>query len=159
MLKVSFKDENIIVRTFNDKATVVTMTGRVDLPDFWDNIPYSISSWIYDYSAIDVDGSWKQLIIISKGKSVCADDDTFNEEVGYMIAESRAMIKIYKFMHTLCEKLMKYYYDIMYGNAEFDVIRESHTEAPKDCLYLVCQKYRELWIKESRHLGKLLEEA
>ena len=157
MLKVSFKDENIIVRTFNDKATVVTMTGRVDLPDFWDNIPYSISSWIYDYSAIDVDGSWKQLIIISKGKSVCADDDTFDEEIGYRIAESRAMIKIYKFMYNLCTKLYRHYMNLAIGIDKDKPFRPD--SFCRGSLYDAKSKYQKLLVKESYHLGKLLEEA
>ena len=34
--------------------------------------------------------------------------------IGYRIAETRAKIKLYKFIHNLCEKLMKQYYDVMY---------------------------------------------
>lgn len=165
MLKVSFKDDSIKVQTFNSRAVVVTMVGKMIIPTIlWQIFPNNVADWIWQHPSIDA--SWgtctKENEVIRlefSGKSVCAEGDTFNAETGRRIAESRAKIKLYKFMHNLCEKIMQHYFGIMYGNAEFGVISESHTEEPKDCLYLTCKKYRELWIKESHHLGKLLEEA
>lgn len=156
MLKVSFKEDYMRVQTFNDKATVVTMTGRVDLPDFWDNIPHIISNWMYDCPSIEVDATWNQLILISKGKSVCADEDTFDEEIGYRIAESRAMIKIYKFMEKLTDKLCQHYFKVLYGDADIHNIFYNQKD---ESLYAAHQRYQALLIKESQHLGKLLEEA
>jgi hypothetical protein len=165
MLKVSFKEDCMKVQTFNDRATVVTMVGQMTIPaNLWQIFPEDITYWIWKHQ--EIDATWgaytknKEVFRLEfSGKSVCAEEDIFNAVTGQRIAESRAKIKLYKFMHNLCESLMKYYYAIMYGNAEFDVIRESHMEAPKDCLYLTCKKYRELWIKESHHLGKLLKEV
>ena len=165
MFKVSFKNNAIEIETFNSCATIVTLTGEMAIPpNVWDAFPDKITNWMWHHPSIDA--SWgkctvdKEVIRLEvTGKSVCAKGDIFDAETGKRIAESRAKIKLYKFVHNLCEKIMKYYYSIMYGNAEFDIIRESHIEAPQDCLYLTCQKYRELWIKECHHLGKLLEEA
>lgn len=157
MLKVSFKEDYMRVQTFNDKATVVTMTGRVDLPDFWDNIPHTISNWMYDCSFIEVDATWNQLILISKGKSVCADEDTFDEEIGYRIAESRAMIKIYKFMYSLCTKLYRHYMNLAIGIDKDKPFRPD--SFCRGSLYDAKSKYQKLLVKESYHLGKLLEEA
>ena len=159
MFKVSFKENAKKVQVFNNKDTVVTLIGKMDFPTKILNLtPQHILRWMWDHPSVDV--SWGEPMKVEvSGKSICSDIDVFNPVLGERIAESRAKIKLYKFLHNLCEMLMNHYYDIMYGNAEIGTIRESHTEAPKDCLYLTCQKYRELWIKESRHLGKLLEEA
>ena len=165
MFKVSFKEESKKTQIFNGKATLVTLVGEMKMPtEVWRAFPDDVAHWMWGHQGVDV--QWgnctrtqEAFILEITGKSVCAEGDIFNAEVGQRIAESRVKIKLYKFMHNLCESLMKYYYDIMYGNAEFDVIRESHTEAPKDCLYLTCKKYRELWIKESHHLGELLKKT
>lgn len=165
MFKVSFKKDCMKVQTFNDKATVVTIVGEMTIPsEVWTAFPDKITDWMWQHPSIDA--TWgtctksEEVIRLEfSGKSVCAEGDTFDENIGKRIAESKAKVKLYKFVHNLCEMLMKYYYGIMYGNAEFDIIRESHEEAPKNCLYLTCKKYRDLWIKESYHLGKLLTEA
>ena len=165
MFKVSFKENSKKVEVFNNRATIVTLVGHMIIPSkVWAIFPNGMANWMWEHPSIDA--SWgtctreNEVIRLEvTGKSVCAKEDIFNAVTGERIAESRAKIRLYKFIHTLCENLMTYYYGIMYGNAEFDVIRESHTESPKDCLYLTCKKYRELWIKESHHLGKLLEEA
>lgn len=167
MFKVSFKDNSKKAQVFNNRATIVTLVGTMTFPTtLWSVFPDIIANWMWQHPSVDA--SWSShnknlnmeaIRLEVSGKSVCAEEDTFNPIIGERIAESRAKIKLYKFLHNLCEMLMNHYYDIMYGNAEIGTIRESHTEAPKDCLYLPCQKYRELWIKESRHLGKLLEEA
>ena len=154
MFKVSFKKDSKKVQTFNNRATVVTIVGEMSLPtEIWNMFPDKIANWMWQHPTIDA--SWgnctKDTEVITlkvSAKSVCAKEDTFDSIIGYRIAETRAKIKLYKFVHNLCEKLMKQYYD-----------GESHEEAPKDCLYLTCKKYRELWIKESYHLGKLLTEA
>ena len=165
MFKVSFNKDSKKVQTFNNRATVVTITGEMSFSsEVWDIFPDKITNWMWQHPTIDAHwGNCTESTEVIKlkvsAKSVCAKEDTFDSTIGYRIAETRAKIKLYKFVHNLCEKLMKKYYGIMYGNAEFDVIRESHTEAPKDCLYLTCKKYRELWIKESHRLGKLLEKV
>lgn len=165
MLKVSFKKDSKKVQTFNGRCTLVTLVGQMSIPNnLWSAFPNEVANWIWEHPSVD--SSWgtctKENEIIRLecfGKSVCAEGDTFDPVIGERIAESRAKIRLYKFMHNMCEKIVQFYYGIMYGNAEFDVIRESHIEAPMDCLYLTCKKYRELWVKESYHLGKLLEEA
>ena len=162
MLKLSFKESSKNVQVFNDRATVVAWTCSMEMPDWWAKIPIEIYEWADNHPSVFLSEGYGnsgglRILLSAQGKSVCAEEDEFNAELGEWIAESRAKIKLYKFIHTLCEKLMKYYYDIMYGNAEFDIVRESHSEAPKDCLYLTCKKYQALWIKESHHLGKLLE--
>ena len=164
MFKVSFRDfdgPSKKVQTFNDRVTIVTLKGRMALPNWWYNIPSDILDWVRRHPSID---AWEslannELVIVVQGKTIRAEEDEDNPVIAERIAESRAKIRLYKFLEKLCEKLMKYYYGIMYGNAEFDVIRESHSEEPKDCIYLACKKYRELWIKEFHHLGKLLEES
>ena len=164
MFKVSFKKEYKKVQIFNNRATLVTLIGELKMPvAVYNVLPDVITDWMWEHQGIDV--QWgncsreqEAFRLEVTGKSVCAEGDVFDSLIGQRIAESRAKIKLYKFMHTLCEKTLHYYYSIMYGNAEVH-LTESHTEAPKDCLHLTCQKYRDLLIKESYHLGKLLEEA
>jgi hypothetical protein len=161
MFKVSFIGDFKDVQVFNAKATVVTLTGRFDMPEWWNNIPDEVYDWVDTHPSVNVNESWGtgEVILDVQGKAVCHEDDTFNAIIGERIAESKAKFRIYKFMHNMCEMLMKHYYGVMYGNAEFDIIKESHTEEPKDCLFLTCIRYRELMIKESHHLGELLKEA
>ena len=164
MFKVSFKEDYKKVQTFNDKATLVTLTGELKMPrEIWNVFPESITRWIWEHQGVDV--RWKnstkrqeELTIEIVGKSICADGDAFNQEIGQRIAESRAKIKLFRFMLTLCKKLMKYYYSFMYGNAELNYFVESHIEKPKDGLYLTYTKYTELYFNEFAHLNNLLEE-
>ena len=85
--------------------------------------------------------------------------ETPNPVIGERIAEARAKIKVYKFMHTLCKKLMYHYYGILYGVPEG--IGELHTKVISDHqggLQEACNKYATLWLKESQHLGKLMKD-
>ena len=114
MFKVSFKDDFMNVSTFRKKVTVVTLKGTCALPSWFDHIPYEISNWMWSHPSVDVHDTWlngkQNLFIETTGKAICADNDTFNNKLGKRIAESRAKYRIYKFMHNMCEILMKCYY-------------------------------------------------
>lgn len=160
MLKVSFKDDCMKVQTFNNKATVVTIVGELIIPNkLLYVLPPEIHKWINDHPAVDAT-SYALTNLKVSGKSVCSDEDTFNAETGKRIAESRAKIRLYKFMHTLCTKILLNFYGLMYGVPEgasaihTAVISDSHGGLREEC-----KKYATLWVKESQHLGKLLEEA
>ena len=160
-MKISFIGNFKDVQSFNNKATVVTLTGRFKMPDWWHRIPHDVYEWIDTHPSVNVNESFgtAEVILVVQGKAVCAEEDEFNAALGEWIAESRAKIKLYKFMYTLCKKLLAYYFTAMYGNREVDLVRESHTEPPRSCIWSYLNKYRELVIKESHHLGKLLEEV
>lgn len=159
MLKVSFKDNFKKVQTFNETATVVTLTGRVKIPLWWRLIPASIEAWAWNHPSVDFEDNYQELIIKVSGKSVCSEHDTFDPVLGERIAESRAKIRLYKFMHTLCTKILLNYYSLIYGTPNGN---EDHTAVIFDThggLQEECMKYSTLWLKESQHLEKLIAEA
>lgn len=153
MLKVSFKDDCMKVQTFNNKATVVTIVGELIIPNkLLYVLPPEINKWINDHPAVKA--SYALTNIEVSGKSVCSDEDTFNAETGKRIAESRAKIKLYKFMYRLIDQFCDYYSKLFLGYVGF-----LPTSDTSNSIYAELHKYEALWIKESQHLGKLLEEA
>jgi hypothetical protein len=163
MLKVSFKDDFKKVQTFNDKAIVVTLTGKILCPSFIsDCLPPKVWEWVNHHQSVEVSESYLTTglyyIIKMSGKSVCSDNDAFDAQMGERIAESRAKIKLYKFMHTLCKKLMYCYYGYIYGVPEGRGTYKTATLSDyHGGLQDACRKYAELWVKESRHLNSLIE--
>jgi hypothetical protein len=93
------------------------------------------------------------------GKAVCSEDDTFDAETGKRIAESRAKIKLYKFMHTLIVKLYEYYFGLILGSKYSSKYISQELDTSENTLFDSMSKYQALLIKESHHLGQLLEEA
>ena len=159
MLKVSFKDGFKKVQRFNERATVVTLKGEVVVP-YWELFPNKIQEWMFqEQNTVEAEDTISRLKIKAVGKSVRAEEDADNPVLAERIAEARAKLKIYNFMYRLCNKLLKHSFSQMYGNAEISNITESHSEPPKDCMWLATRKYMGLMIKESHHLGQLLEEA
>lgn len=161
MFKVSFKEDSKKVQVFNDKATVVTLTGRVKMPKWFCFMPSNIAYWVGHHPTVEFDGIYAldEAVITVSGKSVCSEKDTFDSVLGERIAESRAKIRLYKFMHTLCKNLMYYYYGILYGVPEGNGELETGMAKHKGGLQEACSKYASLWIKESKHLGELLNQA
>jgi hypothetical protein len=161
MLKVSFKDDFKKVQTFNEKATVVNLTGTVKFPnELFRLIPLDLDEWIFHHPAVEVvDSVVRGWTLKVSGTSKCSEGDVFDAVIGERLAEARAKLKIYRFMYTLCSKLLHYYFGMMYGNAEIDRVTESHSEPPKDCIWMTYKKYKSLMIKESHHLGQLLSET
>ena len=163
MFKVSFKDDFKKVETFNDKDTIVTLVGFLNYPnEIWDVTVDNIVNWMLLHSSVDV--KWREpgtdtFRLEFSGKSVCAEEDTYDKILGERIAESRAKIKLYKFMTTLCSKIMNDLYVKMYGNGELMRVNENHNEPPKDCIQLAYMKYKNLWSREMKHLNDLLDKT
>jgi hypothetical protein len=162
MFKVSFKKDCKKVQTFNDRATIVTIVGYMDYPnELWTCTPTSITDWLWNHPSIDVrvyggDG----LRLEFSGKSVCSAEDTFNPIIGERIAESRAKIRLYKFIHTLLYKLYVYYFDVILGDryALCDIEKTINYNKPGG-IFEEMGKYKDLLRKETLHLEKLLEET
>jgi hypothetical protein len=162
MFKVSFKKDCKKVQTFNDRATIVTIVGIMDYPnELWTCTPTSITDWLWNHPSIDVrvyggDG----LRLEFSGKSVCSAEDTFNPIIGERIAESRAKIRLYKFVHTLLYKLHVYYFGITFGDryALCDIGEFADYSKPGG-IFKEMVKYKVLLDKETIHLEKLLKEA
>ena len=160
MFKVSFIDYDgpcKKVQTFNDKVTVVTLKGRMALPDWWYNIPSDILDWVRRHPSVD---AWEslannELVIVVQGKTVRAEEDEDNPVLAERIAESKAKIKLYKFLRKLCDKLFRYYHNIVYGNLKV-TYQSSCAGIFTDYLLKASIKYIDLWIRELEHLDKLL---
>lgn len=159
MLKVSFKEDYQKVQVFNDRATIVTVVGQMVIPwEVWDMVPSKISVWMWHHPSVSVNTSYsneeyKVINLESSGKSICAKDDTFDAEIGRRIAESRAKIRLYKFMYKLLDQLCDYYGKLLVGYKGFN------SASINGSLLSELEKYQALWVKESHHLGKLLEDA
>lgn len=157
MLKVSFKDKEGCpakrVEVFNDKATVVTLTGVVKAPEWWWKIPKEIHKWMVNHPSVEVyDNLLGNVIVKVIGKSICSDEDEFNPVLGERIAEARAKKKLYGFMLTLTKKLICYYHNLLYG--KFAVKVEGETA--DSCIYKEMEKYSVLYGAELEHLRNLL---
>ena len=162
MFKVSFKENAKKIQIFNNKATVVTLTGRVKMPKWFCFMPSNLAYWIGHHPTVEFDGVYAldEAIVTTSGKSICSENDTFDSVLGERIAESRAKIKLYRFMHDLCKKLMYYYYGILYGVPEGKGEVETKViKYYKGGLQEACSKYTSLWVKESKHLSELLNQA
>lgn len=157
MLKVSFKDKEGCparkVEVFNDKATVVTLTGVIKAPEWWWKIPKEIHKWMTNHPSVEVyDNLLGNVIVKVIGKSICSDEDEFNPVLGERIAEARAKKKLYGFMLTLTKKLICYYHNLLYG--KFAVKVEGETA--DSCIYKEMEKYSVLYGAELEHLRNLL---
>lgn len=157
MLKVSFKDKEGCpakkVEVFNDKATVITLTGVIKAPEWWWKIPKEIHKWMANHPSVEVyDNLLGNVIVKVIGKSICSDEDEFNPVFGERIAEARAKKKLYGFMLTLTKKLICYYHNLLYG--KFAVKVEG--EAADSCIYKEMEKYSILYGAELEHLRNLL---
>lgn len=162
MFKVSFEKDCKKVQTFNDRATIVTIVGYMDYPEeIWACTPTSITDWLWHHSSVDVrvyGGS--SLRLEFSGKSICSAEDIFDPVIGERIAESKAKIRLYKFVHTLLYKLYVYYFGITFGNryALCD-IAEFADYSKSGGIFEEMGKYKSLLDKETLHLEKLLKET
>ena len=161
MLKVSFKDDFKKVETFNDKVTIVTLTGKILCPNFVsDYLPTKVWEWINHHPSVEVSESFMQsglyYIIKVSGKSVCANDDIFDIKIGERIAECRAKIRIYKFMQALTKMLYEYYHGIVFGK---DAVINDMDICSGDCILYANTKYIELLEHERHHLSGLLQKT
>lgn len=159
MIKVSFKDTPNVkkkeVYTYNDKVTVVKLRGQVKA----EKVPYitdkKINSWIMNSPYID-DGhiyyGLHHLKLVFEGKAVRNDYDANDPVLAERIAESRAKIKLYRFMLRLCYRLFGYYKRVLIGRQSFTY----NEDAVHDSLARDIQKYTELKWKEEEHLNKLI---
>lgn len=166
MIKVSFKGDFMKVKTFNDKCVVVTMVGRMTMPaELWQMFPNEVANWIWSHPSIDA--SWgdctkqyEEFRLEFSGKAVCHDEDSFDEKTGKRIAESRAKIRLYKFIHTLLYKLYISYFGVTFGDRYALCNIDKTADYNKSGgIFEEMGKYKALFIRESHHLGELLKEA
>ena len=159
MFKVSFVDKPNNpakqVQVFNDKATIVTLKGRMVLPKWWSLVPYSIDKWANNHEGVEFnDICLEEAFFVVQGKSVCSEEDVFDKVKGERIAEARAKKKLYKFMYRLLEKVFWHYKKIIIGDMDMRL-----PELYRDGIYKDIMKYQVLYERETEHLHKLLAES
>lgn len=98
MIKVSSKEPSYKeVKRFNDKVTIVTLTGRMKLPKGLEHaMPYKFMDWIFVHTNPEINYEYGgNMTIRAKGKAVRSDKDKDNPILAERIAESKAKLKIY----------------------------------------------------------------
>lgn len=156
MLKVSFKesaDSHCKYVCKVGKVTTVMLRGILEVPDFWYLMPYSIRAWIAGQSLVKLslyDGS---LLVHSSGISKCREGDKYNSLLGERLAEARAKLNIYKFMAALCDKLIAYYTELLFGKTVLLTKSEKLEGIAK-----ARDKYHRLCIHEEEHIENLLRQ-
>lgn len=162
MFKVTFKNSPKCpfkkVERFNDgKCTTVTLTGYMQCPtEFFISLNKSISDWIMHHPSVDTTNiiTINSICLKTQGKTLRADGDEDNPILAERIAESRAKIKIYKFVYTLLKKIFSSQCKALFGISDFYPVHVS-----TGTVYEALVKYRRLLITERQHLTKLIKEA
>ena len=152
MYKVSFTNDFKKVERFSNKVTKVTLKGTIKnawaLDDL--NIPQPIYDWMRDNNCKDLD------TLEVSGFAVRSDNDKDDPVLGERLAEARAKLKIYKFMKTFCNKMLKYYTLKLYGTKASNNTIVIKVNPEKDSLFKAYMKYDELVNVENTHIKQLL---
>lgn len=148
MLKLSFSSKKlqakpIKTQVFNNTVTKVTFYGTL-INGTGICMPAAIKEFIDTYKGVDYICSGDDYIIVATGISERNKDDIYNSTIGYRIAESRAKIKLYKFMYNLSKKFLKVISPMVSGHSRYGGI-------PDDVI-----KYKEFLSKEKKHLSDLI---
>lgn len=155
MFKVSFKEDECPSKVVEKvgKVTIVMYKGTVKLPKIWWYLPQEILKWIKYRDSLEIyeNVANNTLIVYAKGKTKCADSDTYNSILGERIAEAKAKMVIYKFFANLCQRIYRYYEEILTGDKSLSVPLVNEGVAG-DLL-----KYRKLYMIEKEHIKTLVE--
>lgn len=148
MLKLSFKETKVV---HSKKATIVMIKAAIK-PSVYalgmENI-----KWFIDHPFTD---SLKGNVTVV-GKAVCEDGDTYDPVIGERLAESRAKIKLYKFMVCLLNRVFSSKLRELWGSGTH--ISPVFVRKDKQSLVGTCEKYNRLLQKEKEHLEKLLKDV
>lgn len=149
MYKVSFDPKTFKkVEHFNNRTTKVTLTGNID----WDMsilfMDGPIKKWIMHHESIFL--RWGSQTITVSGRTTCHSTDTFDPVLGERIAESKAKVRLYRYMCVLLSKIAAQY------KKELGISCRSKT-ARADSVLGAYQKYIRLHQLERRHLKELMQ--
>ena len=155
IFKVSFKEtpkQPSKAVTKVGLTTTVILKGVVKLPEFFGRIPTDIMEWIGHQKKVEIyeDMANQMMWVFSTGMSKCREDDKYDSILGERLAEARAKYQIYKFFYDLCDKLERYYSNILYGPCG---VVDSGSGS---CIGRDFIKYEGLCIRESHHIEELL---
>lgn len=152
MYKVSFLGKHD-VKSYNDKVTIVTLKGHLNMPI---PIPNEVYNWVRKYlkngKFTILNYSNKSCFISTTGIAKCSNKDIYDSVLGERIAESRAKIALYRFMELLCKKMYIFYKSMIDG--ESDIMITVSSKQP--CLYNEYLKYGIICDREKQHLKDLM---
>lgn len=155
MFKVSFKEDECPSKVVEKvgKVTTVMYKGTVKLPKIWWYLPQEILKWIKYRDSLEIyeNVANNTLIVYAKGKTKCAEGDTYDSLLGERIAEAKAKMVIYKFFADLCQRIYRYYEELLTGDKSFSIPPVNEGVAG-DLL-----KYRKLYMIEKEHIKTLVE--
>lgn len=142
MIKATFDNKKKKVVIYNERVTIVTLEGQIK------NIPYecflTLSKWLDTQSNVTIESkfyhSCSAMHFTVEGKAKRNPDDEFDPVLGERLAESRAKLKLYRFLYRVCDYCYKYYTKQLYGY-------EGSLRGRK--------KYDELIITEKEHFNTL----
>ena len=156
MWKISFNQKEKKVERFNNKATVVTLTARVEIPEeFISYMPQTIYKWLENQVNFMIGQSYdNKLLLKANGKVVRDDNDEDNPILAERIAECKAKMKIYNFMTKLTGKYCEFYIKLMSGNKNGMVYTR---EVNKGSLHDANIAYCKLWHREKEQLQYLYD--
>lgn len=160
MIKVSFKKSSYKkVERFNDKVTIVTLTGIMHLPENLESVmPKGFMNWLYNHTnpTIVYTGYKGNMTITAKGKAIRSDKDKDNPVLAERIAESKAKLKIYSFIHSFISKYILEYNKLMTGKNDL-MMHEG--EVTDDSLFGMADKYQYFITTEKEHLESLISQS
>lgn len=155
MIKLSFKGEDSKkVEHFNNKVTTVTVKAVIIGLNTYDvNYSNEIWNWTVFHPVITTGFKSGMMTIQAEGKAKCSEEDEFDPVWGEKIAESRAKLRLYRFMTTLLYKLVEYHSKKAYGkNSTTLRIVQGRTG-----FFAYARKFEGLVRSEREHLNKLLD--
>ena len=155
MFKVSFKETDDCPSKLVEKVgktTIVMYKGIVRLPKFWWYLPKDIMEWVKYRDSLEIyeNVANNTLIVYAKGKTKCAEGDTYDSLLGERIAEAKAKMVIYKFFADLCQRIYRYYGKLLTGDRSIVPLVDGGVAG--DLL-----KYRKLYMIEKEHIKTLVE--
>lgn len=152
MIKVTFNGkESIKTQVFNNSITKVTLSGVMKVPSIYD-LPSKVDDYICNYTGVSAHWFGGILEVSVTGVSKKSKDDAYDEVLGYRIAESRAKIKLYKFLYNVCKVYHQHLIEFCFGkHSKLTVDSFSNQSICYDVI-----KYALFLKREKKHLNTLI---
>lgn len=138
-------------RVFNNTVTKATITGIIiNTTDIV--YPSNVIKFVSNYSGVGITYSLEKYYVTAAGISKRNKDDIYDRITGFRIAESRAMIKLYKFMYKLCKEFTKEINPLIFGTSDVTLDYIGKIDGlPEDMI-----KYQKFLDRENKHLNNLI---
>ena len=152
MIKVTFNGKDAIKsQVFNNSITKVTLTGIMKVPSVYD-LPSKVDDYMTKYTGVTAQWFNGRIYVSAIGISKKSKEDAYDETLGYRIAESRAKIKLYKFLLNACKVYCRYLRELCFGKYADIVV----ATLPKQSIGYDVVKYTSFLEREKQHLNTLI---